>query len=245
MRLLACLVLVLAERGINLAVPIMYKSMVETLSDTNGFIPNLLKGLWAAAAASRPAAAAAASAASTIPPPAEAIAAAAGLMPGAGPVIGVAGSGMAAASGAGGAGGTSGLLAGIRSLLGSQSAASPCALGAGVVFSSVPDTALTAFWTIFYPWAFFYLGAVFLRGGSGSEGLLANVRDICWIPINQAAFRRISTDVFGHLLALDLNFHVHRKTGQIMRILDRGTSSIQVTRGFGASPLDCTCVVAD
>lgn len=44
----------------------------------------------------------------------------------------------------------------------------------------------------------------------------------------QAAFCRISCAVFGHLLALDLNFHVHRKTGQIMRILDRGTSSIQV-----------------
>ncbi|WIA38058.1 hypothetical protein OEZ86_001427 [Tetradesmus obliquus] len=69
--------------------------------------------------------------------------------------------------------------------------------------------------------------AFLLRGGSGSEGLLANVRDILWIPITQAAFCRISCAVFGHLLALDLNFHVHRKTGQIMRILDRGTSSIQ------------------
>jgi ATP-binding cassette subfamily B (MDR/TAP) protein 6 len=40
--------------------------------------------------------------------------------------------------------------------------------------------------------------------------------------------------VFGHLLALDLNFHVHRKTGQIMRILDRGTSSIQVRQTAAA-----------
>lgn len=44
----------------------------------------------------------------------------------------------------------------------------------------------------------------------------------------QAAFRAISLDVFGHLLDLDHSFHLHRKTGQIMRILDRGTSSIQV-----------------
>jgi ABC-type transport system involved in Fe-S cluster assembly fused permease/ATPase subunit len=49
---------------------------------------------------------------------------------------------------------------------------------------------------------------------------------VVFVP--QAAFRRISNDVFGHLLELDLTFHVHRKTGQIMRILDRGTSSIQV-----------------
>jgi len=39
--------------------------------------------------------------------------------------------------------------------------------------------------------------------------------------------RRVSIDVFGHLLDLDHAFHVKRKTGQIMRILDRGTTSIQ------------------
>ncbi|GFR40170.1 hypothetical protein Agub_g727 [Astrephomene gubernaculifera] len=55
------------------------------------------------------------------------------------------------------------------------------------------------------------------------------MRDLVWIPITQAAFRRISLDVFGHLLDLDHAFHLHRKTGQIMRILDRGTSSIQDT----------------
>jgi ATP-binding cassette subfamily B (MDR/TAP) protein 6 len=217
MRLLACLVLVLAERGINLAVPIMYKSMVETLSDTNGFLPNLLKALWQAAAATDPAAGAAAAAAgSTASPPA----AAAGLVSVSGAAVGAAGMDLAGVAATGGGWGP---LASLRSLLGTAAAGSPVN-----VLSSAQDSALTAFWTIFYPWAFFYLGAVFLRGGSGSEGLLANVRDICWIPINQAAFRRISTDVFGHLLALDLNFHVHRKTGQIMRILDRGTSSIQV-----------------
>lgn len=55
--------------------------------------------------------------------------------------------------------------------------------------------------------------------------------DVGWFLLSRAlqnAFCRISCDVFRHLLALDLNFHVHRKTGQIMRILDRGTSSIQV-----------------
>lgn len=67
------------------------------------------------------------------------------------------------------------------------------------------------------------------QGGSGVEGLLANVRDLVWIPITQAAFRRVSLDVFHHLLYLDHAYHLHRKTGQIMRILDRGTSSIQVS----------------
>lgn len=34
--------------------------------------------------------------------------------------------------------------------------------------------------------------------------------------------RRISLDVFTHTLDLDLNFHLHRKTGEVMRIMDRG-----------------------
>jgi hypothetical protein len=57
----------------------------------------------------------------------------------------------------------------------------------------------------------------------------------------QAAFRRISNDVFGHLLDLDLNFHVHRKTGQIMRILDRGTTSIQVSHTTPLQTLRTHC----
>lgn len=47
------------------------------------------------------------------------------------------------------------------------------------------ETILAPFWVLFYPWVFIYLGAFFLRGGSGSEGLLANLRDILWIPITQ------------------------------------------------------------
>jgi len=39
--------------------------------------------------------------------------------------------------------------------------------------------------------------------------------------------RRISLDVFVHTLDLDLNFHLHRKTGEVTRIMDRGTNSIQ------------------
>lgn len=39
--------------------------------------------------------------------------------------------------------------------------------------------------------------------------------------------RRISLDLFSHMLDLDLHYHLHRKTGEVMRILDRGTGAIQ------------------
>jgi ATP-binding cassette subfamily B (MDR/TAP) protein 6 len=80
-------------------------------------------------------------------------------------------------------------------------------------------------WDAFFPSVYLYLLALFVKGGA--EGMLSNLRDIVFIPLNQGSFRRVSLDVFGHLLDLDHTFHAKRKTGQVMRILDRGTSSIQ------------------
>lgn len=34
--------------------------------------------------------------------------------------------------------------------------------------------------------------------------------------------RRASLDTFSHVLGMDLNFHLHRKTGELLRIMDRG-----------------------
>jgi hypothetical protein len=68
-------------------------------------------------------------------------------------------------------------------------AATPASAAAAAAFArpfaALQDTVLAPFWVLFYPWVFVYLGAFFLRGGSGSEGLLANLRDILWIPITQ------------------------------------------------------------
>ena len=39
--------------------------------------------------------------------------------------------------------------------------------------------------------------------------------------------RRISLELFQHVLNLDLKFHLMRKTGEVMRVMDRGTGSLQ------------------
>lgn len=39
--------------------------------------------------------------------------------------------------------------------------------------------------------------------------------------------RKISLDLFGHTLDLDLKFHLMRKTGEVTRVMDRGTSALQ------------------
>ncbi|TIA73837.1 hypothetical protein E3P91_01325, partial [Wallemia ichthyophaga] len=61
-----------------------------------------------------------------------------------------------------------------------------------------------------------------LRFFQGSGGLLQVVQNIAWIPITQWTDRNMSTHCFTHLLNLSLAFHTHRKTGEILRILDKG-----------------------
>ena len=74
-----------------------------------------------------------------------------------------------------------------------------------------------------------YLAALYLQGGSGggSMGLLNNARQYAWIPISQAAARKINVDAFAHVLGMDLQYHLMRKTGELTRVLDRGSSAIQ------------------
>lgn len=81
----------------------------------------------------------------------------------------------------------------------------------------------------FFPWVATWLLLVFLQGGTGggSVGLLSNLRSYLWIPIGQNSFRRASLDIFTHVLAMDTQFHLHRRTGELLRIMDRGTGSIQ------------------
>ncbi|PSC68384.1 ATP-binding cassette sub-family B member mitochondrial [Micractinium conductrix] len=94
---------------------------------------------------------------------------------------------------------------------------------------SLRDQAGPTFRDVFLPWVLAYLVLTFLQGSSGKGGIgfLSNLRDLLWIPLQQRACRRVSLDVFSHLLQLDHAYHLQRNTGKVMRILDRGTSSIQ------------------
>lgn len=68
-----------------------------------------------------------------------------------------------------------------------------------------------------------YIGLKFLQGGSG---LLQSIQNWLWIPIGQYTTREISLKVFSHLHSLSLSFHINRKTGEVLRVMDRGTSSV-------------------
>ncbi|KAG6862313.1 hypothetical protein C0995_016011 [Termitomyces sp. Mi166 len=72
------------------------------------------------------------------------------------------------------------------------------------------------------PWPFFfaYIGLRFLQGSGG----LAAVRDALWAPVMQYSDREMSQLSFDHLLNLSFAWHTRRKTGEILRVLDRGAA---------------------
>lgn len=104
------------------------------------------------------------------------------------------------------------------------------------VFSLALSTKTTQkldFSSLFTPWVALWLGLWLLQGGSGggSIGLLSNLRSYLWIPISQNAYRRASIDIFCHVMDMDHGWHLHRRTGELLRIMDRGTASMQTLLG--------------
>ncbi|KAJ1511889.1 Homocysteine S-methyltransferase 1 [Coelomomyces lativittatus] len=68
---------------------------------------------------------------------------------------------------------------------------------------------------------FLFVVARFLQ-----SSFFTNLQTFMWIPIGQYTTRQVSLRMFSHLHSLSLRFHVSKKTGELLRILDRGTSSI-------------------
>lgn len=78
-----------------------------------------------------------------------------------------------------------------------------------------------------WDWVLIYVAFKFLQGGgTGSMGLLNNLRSFLWIRIQQYTTREIEVELFRHLHSLSLRWHLNRKTGEVLRVMDRGTDSI-------------------
>jgi ABC-type bacteriocin/lantibiotic exporter with double-glycine peptidase domain len=58
----------------------------------------------------------------------------------------------------------------------------------------------------------------------GANGLLGSIRSTLWIPINQYAYRELSIASFEHVHSLSYDFHVGKKTGEVLSALGKGNS---------------------
>lgn len=63
-------------------------------------------------------------------------------------------------------------------------------------------------------------------GGAGATGFVSNLRTFLWIRVQQFTNRQVQIRLFAHLHSLSLRWHLGRKTGEVLRSVDRGTSSI-------------------
>ncbi|XP_060851050.1 ATP-binding cassette sub-family B member 6 isoform X2 [Rhopalosiphum padi] len=78
---------------------------------------------------------------------------------------------------------------------------------------------------------FTYIGIKFLQGGLGM-GFLNNFRSYLWIRVQQYTKREVEVSLFRHLHNLSLKWHLSRKTGEVLRIMDRGTDSTNSLLSF-------------
>ncbi|KAI4709935.1 hypothetical protein J4E89_005165 [Alternaria sp. Ai002NY15] len=73
------------------------------------------------------------------------------------------------------------------------------------------------------PWTaiMLYIGFRFLQG---SNGLLGAARSALWIPVSQYSYRELSVAAFEHVHSLSLDFHLGKKTGEVLSALGKGSS---------------------
>jgi ATP-binding cassette subfamily B protein len=65
-----------------------------------------------------------------------------------------------------------------------------------------------------------------------SASLFAELRELIFSKVTEQAVRRIGLQVFNHLHALSLRFHLTRQTGGMTRDIERGTRGIQSLISF-------------
>ncbi|MDR0775884.1 MAG: ABC transporter ATP-binding protein/permease [Azonexus sp.] len=59
-----------------------------------------------------------------------------------------------------------------------------------------------------------------------SSALFTELRELLFARVTQRAVRQVALEVFGHLHALSLRFHLERQTGGVSRDIERGSRSI-------------------
>ncbi|GIY87294.1 ATP-binding cassette sub-family B member 6, mitochondrial [Caerostris extrusa] len=76
-----------------------------------------------------------------------------------------------------------------------------------------------------------YVAFWFLQG-QGSNSFLNNIRTFLWIKVQQYTVKEVEMDMYSHLHSLSLKWHLNRKIGEVLRVMDRGTSSISSLLGY-------------
>jgi ABC-type transport system involved in Fe-S cluster assembly fused permease/ATPase subunit len=66
------------------------------------------------------------------------------------------------------------------------------------------------------------LGVLWLL--QGQSGLLGSLRSLLWIPVSQHSYRGLTTAAFNHVHCLSLDFHLSKRTGEVLSALNKGSA---------------------
>ncbi|PGG97934.1 hypothetical protein AJ79_09047 [Helicocarpus griseus UAMH5409] len=75
----------------------------------------------------------------------------------------------------------------------------------------------------YIPWGGICLYVIY-RWLQGSQGLIGSLRSFLWIPVGQYSYMELSTAAFEHVHSLSLDFHLGKKTGEVLSALSKGNS---------------------
>jgi hypothetical protein len=73
------------------------------------------------------------------------------------------------------------------------------------------------------PWMAITIYILF-RFIQGNNGLLGALRAVLWVPVGQYSYRELSVAAFEHVHSLSLDFHLGKKTGEVLSALGKGSS---------------------
>lgn len=65
---------------------------------------------------------------------------------------------------------------------------------------------------------------ILYRWLQGNQGLIGSLRSSLWIPVGQYSYMELSTAAFEHVHSLSLDFHLGKKTGEVLSALSKGNS---------------------
>jgi ATP-binding cassette subfamily B (MDR/TAP) protein 6 len=74
--------------------------------------------------------------------------------------------------------------------------------------------------SIWPPFILYFFVRIFMSGA----GLIYFIRESLWIPVSQYTDREMMMLCFNHLLNLSLAYHTKRNTGEVLKVIDRGSA---------------------
>ena len=79
-----------------------------------------------------------------------------------------------------------------------------------------------------FPWQLITVWSVLrlLQGAGMNASILNSIANALWLSAQQYSSREIQMALFAHLHSLSLKWHLSRSTGEVLRVMDRGTGAV-------------------